>query len=87
MPQHLSDDDKICPNPNCDKIVIHAEARMMEECPNNVTLQERWVRKTVIGRTYYHEDGTLCDQALYSVKPLRHPTFLRLGDPTRDPRN
>jgi hypothetical protein len=58
----------------------------MEECPNNVTPYNHWSRKTVIGLMYFHEDGTLCDEALYSVKKLKASVFLHLGDSTRDPR-
>ena len=85
MPQHLKN-DVICPNPNCEKVVTKAYARFMEESPNNVTPFSYWSRKTVIGRVWFHEDGTLCDESFISVKKLPKPMFLHLGDSTRDPR-
>ena len=83
MPQHLKHDVRC---PNCDKIVVKMLPRFVEEAPNNVTPYHYWLRKTIVGRIYFHEDGTLCDESLYSVKKLPVPAFLHLGDSNRDPR-
>lgn len=73
--------------PCCMKAIIHTELRMAELPPKEVIGYTRTRYKLVIGKLYYHKDGTVCDQAFWSVKKLQTPTYLRLGDPDRDPRN
>jgi hypothetical protein len=45
--------------------------------------------KTLVGRIFFHDDGTLCDERLFSIRldKLTKPAYLRLGDSTIDPRN
>lgn len=59
---------------------------MAEDSPNGVTKFNYSQRKVVIGRIYFHEDGTLCDETIYKLQKLSKPVFLHLGDSTRDPR-
>ena len=73
--------------PNCLKTVIHEEYRMAELAPKDVVGYNITRVKHVIGKLYYHKDGTICDQSFYKITKHPKPKFLRLGDPTRDPRN
>ena len=69
------------------KAIIYMELRMAELPPKEVIGYTRTRYNLVIGKLYYHKDGTVCDQAFWSVKKLQNPIYLRLGDPDRDPRN
>lgn len=75
---------KCCPN--CLKIIIHTELRMAELPPCEVIGYNKTRNKLVIGKIFYHKDGTICDQTIRVVKELKKPVYLRLGDSTRDPR-
>lgn len=89
MPQRLSDEERICPNPNCDKLVTKVEPRFIDNNPTGVMRYSRTVGKTLIARTWIHEDGTVCDERLFHIamNKLTKPLYLRLGDSTIDPRN
>ncbi len=73
--------------PNCGKEVVRGQARWADCPPRDVVRYSRTERRILIGQIYYHEDGTLCDMSIFSIKQLSKPVFLRLGDPKIDPRN
>lgn len=78
----------VCPNSSCGKTVVKVEGRYIDNPPTNVTRYSRMAGKTLIARTFFHEDGTICDERLYQVKlaKMNAPAYLRLGDSTIDPR-
>lgn len=80
----------VCPNSSCEKPIVKVEGRYIDNAPTEVTRYSRMGGKTLIARTYFHEDGTICDERLYQVKlrPLEQHEriYLRLGDPLIDPR-
>jgi hypothetical protein len=59
-----------------------AEAPPMESKEDGTT----WANYKAIGQVYQHEDGRICDVSHYKFQKLSKPVYLRLGDPTRDPR-
>jgi len=75
---------KICPN--CMKQIVYEQDRIAELSPRDVIGYNKTRVKKVIGKLFYHKDETICDQTIYTIKKLKKPVYLRLGDPTRDPR-
>jgi len=73
--------------PNCGKPVVRGQARWADCSPIDVVRYSRTERRILIGQIYYHDDGTLCDMSIFTIKQLSKPVFLRLGDPKIDPRN
>ena len=76
-----------CPNPNCSKPIVKVVTRFIDNPPSSVVRYSHAEGKTVIGKIYFHEDGTLCDERLATAPvKLYRPVYLRLGDPNIDPR-
>lgn len=72
--------------PCCLKVVIYQEPRYADMTPVEVVPWDKARVKYLIGRIYYHKDGTICDEMLCKVETLPKPKYLRLGDNTIDPR-
>ncbi len=68
------------------KTIIHQEPRYAELSPVEVVPWNKTRVKHLIGRIYYHKDGTICDEMLCRISSLPKPKYLRLGDNTIDPR-
>ena len=68
------------------KTVVHQEPRFAQMPPMDVVPWSKSCVKYLIGRIYYHKDGTICDETLSRIEDLRKPKYLRLGIPDRDPR-
>jgi len=73
--------------PACLGSAAEVRTRIAESPPIEAKETGRlWPNYKAIGCIYFHEDGRICDVSFYKLEKLPKPVFLRLGDPTRDPR-
>lgn len=73
----------ICPA--CLSEAVEVKTRIAESSPIE-TAGAVWPNYKTLGQVFYHEDGRICDVSYYKLEKLSKPVFLRLADPTRDPR-